>query len=131
MENAVALVLGLPFYVGLRSGGLNKSHVMLSPSYPLAPHPTPVSRQGQTDDVVCVQLDHGSENGQLWRYSALRRHDYWTDASARALDHCRMGVKEGVAISDLGDLGALAGLGFKVRISSSGPAYAFTAASSR
>ena len=32
-------------------------------------------------------------------------------------------------ISDLGDLGALAGLGFKVRINSSGPAYAFTAAS--
>ena len=66
-------------------------------------------------------MDHGSENGQFWRYSALRRHDYWTDASAKWLDHCQLRVKEGVAISDLGDSGALAGLGFEVRISRSGP----------
>ena len=43
--------------------------------------------------------------------------------------HCQMRDQFGCRIADLGDLGALAGLGFKVRMGSSGPAYAFTAAS--
>ena len=78
---------------------------------------------------VCFWSDHGNVNGQFWRYSALRRNDYWADASTRGLAHCQMGDHFGCRISDLGDLGALAGLGFKVRMGSSGPAYAFTAAS--
>ena len=80
MENAVALALGLPFYVGLRSGAffLKKKK---SPTSCLvhrirwAPHPTstPVSRQTSkveiTDDVVCVFLVGSRE--RKWAVLAL------------------------------------------------------------
>ena len=98
---------------------------MLSPSYPLSSI-RQVSRQA--DDVV-YSVGSRERNWAFWAVSALRRYSYWTEALKRGLDHCQMRVEESVAFLTWVIWALWLGLGFKVRISRSGPAYAFTAAS--